>query len=171
MPPTIKTPEAHRQTYRNAMARVVAAVKIVTTDGAAGRAGMTVTSACSVCQDPPRLLVCLNTSASAHPVVTGNQRLALNILSEPQLDAAQAFAGKVPQEDRFDMVAWHQDEHGQPLIDDACASFSCSIAESFISGTHTVFLCDVVDAQVREEARPLVYFDRSLMPISSIPNT
>ena len=49
-----------RQEFRDAMARLGAAVNIITTDGAAGRGGITATAVCSVTDDPPTLLVCLN---------------------------------------------------------------------------------------------------------------
>src|SRR5690606_16913277 len=49
-----------RQEFRDAMARLGAAVNIVTTDGPAGLSGMTVSAVCSVTDDPPMLLVCLN---------------------------------------------------------------------------------------------------------------
>ena len=61
-----------RQDYRDAMARLAAAVNIITTDGPSGRAGFTATAVCSVTDEPPTLLVCLNRSASAHPIVTAN---------------------------------------------------------------------------------------------------
>jgi len=49
-----------REQFRDAMARLGAAVNIVTTDGTAGRAGFTASAVCSVTDDPPTLLVCLN---------------------------------------------------------------------------------------------------------------
>ncbi len=54
--------EIVREHYRDAMARLGAAVSIVTTDGPAGRAGFTASAVCSVTDDPPTLLVCMNRS-------------------------------------------------------------------------------------------------------------
>ena len=53
-----------RKEYRNAMARLGAAVNIVTTDGEGGRAGFTASAVCSVTDDPPTLLVCMNRGSS-----------------------------------------------------------------------------------------------------------
>lgn len=61
-----KTAEQRSLEYRNAMARLGAAVNIVTTDGVAGRAGFAATAVCSVSDNPPTLLVCLNRNASAY---------------------------------------------------------------------------------------------------------
>ena len=56
-----------KQTFRDAMACVGAAVNIITTDGPAGRAGFTASAVCSVTDSPPTLLVCLNRGASVWP--------------------------------------------------------------------------------------------------------
>jgi flavin reductase len=53
------TIEIASEDYRDAMACLGAAVSIVTTDGAAGRAGFSASAVCSVTDDPPTLLVCL----------------------------------------------------------------------------------------------------------------
>ena len=60
------------QEYRDAMACLGAAVSIVTTDGKAGRAGFTASAICSVTDDPPTLLVCINRSSSTYSNVTRN---------------------------------------------------------------------------------------------------
>jgi flavin reductase (DIM6/NTAB) family NADH-FMN oxidoreductase RutF len=148
--------------FKDAMAMIAAAVKVVTTDGRAGRAGLTVTAACSVCQEPPRLLVCINTNASAHPTVIENGRLSLNILTSEQTDIAAAFGGKLPPEKRFELGKWTSDELGQPLLEGTCAYFSCSIHETLQSGTHTIFLCNVDLATSNKGNLPLVYFDRNM---------
>ena len=46
--------------YRDAMARFAGAVHVLTTDGPAGKRGTTVIAACSVSDNPPTVLVCLN---------------------------------------------------------------------------------------------------------------
>ena len=53
-------PQVSRLEFRDAMARVCAPVNIITTDGPAGRGGFTATAMCSVSDDPPTLLVCMN---------------------------------------------------------------------------------------------------------------
>jgi flavin reductase len=50
-----------RKEFRDAMARLCAAVNIITTDGPAGRAGFTASAMCSVTDTPAdRMLVCMN---------------------------------------------------------------------------------------------------------------
>ena len=49
-----------KQAYREAMARLGAAVNVIATDGPGGRAGFTASAVCSVTDTPPTLLVCAN---------------------------------------------------------------------------------------------------------------
>ena len=46
-----------KQAYREAMARLGAAVNVITTDGPGGRAGFTASAVCSVTDSPPTLLI------------------------------------------------------------------------------------------------------------------
>lgn len=46
--------------FRAAMSRLGAAVNIITTDGVAGRHGMTASAVCSVSGEPATLLGCIN---------------------------------------------------------------------------------------------------------------
>lgn len=149
--------------FKGAMARMAAAVKVLATDGKAGRGGLTVTAACSVSQQPPRLLVCVNKTASAHSILLQNGRLSLNILSDGQEAVAGAFGGQISPEKRFEIGEWTIDELGQPALKGACARFSCSIHETMQSGTHTIFVCDVHAASSEPGPQPLVYCDRSMV--------
>ncbi|WP_321384436.1 flavin reductase family protein [Rhizobium sp.] len=164
----IKISAANADRFKDAMAMMAAAVKVVTTDGKAGRGGLTVTAACSVCQEPPRLLVCVNTTASAHPIILDNGRLSLNVLSEGQEAVAGAFGGQVSPEKRFEIGHWTVDELGQPALEGACARFSCFVHEAIRSGTHTIFLCDVHLASDEKGRLPLIYFDRSIITLPQV---
>src|ERR1700738_4092818 len=98
--------EIGRQDYRDAMARLGAAVSIVTTDGPAGRAGFTASAVCSVTDDPPTLLVCMNRASSAYLSVTGNNVVCVNVLSAQQEPLSRLFGGKVPAAERFAAAVW-----------------------------------------------------------------
>ena len=154
LPPIIK------QDYRDAMARLAAAVNVVTTDGPKGRAGFTATAVCSVTDDPPTLLVCLNRNASAHPAVVGNGVLSVNTLSSDQQALSNLFGGKTPMADRFAAANWTTWATGAPVLDDAAASFDCRISQITSVGTHDVLCCEVLALRRRVSADGLVYFDR-----------
>jgi hypothetical protein len=56
------------------MARLGAAVNVVTTDGSAGRCGFTASAVCAITDEPPTLLVCMNRSSAQNPVARGQKR-------------------------------------------------------------------------------------------------
>lgn len=153
--------EARRLKFRNAMARLGAAVNIVTTDGGAGRAGFTASAVCSVTDSPPSLLVCLNRSASVYPTVSANQVLCVNVLESGHEELSRLFGGKTPQAERFEAADWSTLETGSPVLTDALISFDCRITTVTQAGTHDVMICEVDGIRVRDEGKALVYFDRS----------
>jgi flavin reductase len=97
-----------RQEFRDAMARLGAAVNIVTTDGAAGRGGITATAVCSVTDDPPTLLVCLNRTSPRSALFLANGVLCVNTLSAGQQAVSNAFSAP---SDKADMACRRGMEH------------------------------------------------------------
>jgi flavin reductase (NADH) len=58
--------DSTRLLFREAMARLPAAVNIITTAGPHGRCGVTASAVCSVTDTPPTMLACINRSSAAH---------------------------------------------------------------------------------------------------------
>ncbi|WP_320203113.1 flavin reductase [Agrobacterium rosae] len=147
--------------FRNAMARLGAAVNIVTTDGEAGRTGFAATAVCSISDMPPSLLVCINRSSSAYAPVLANGVLCVNVAGDNHQPVCQLFAGKTPAAERFSLGAWSALETGSPVLEDALESFDCRITATYSIGTHDILVCKVVALKPRRDGRALVYFERS----------
>ncbi|MDS7597920.1 NADH-dependent FMN reductase RutF [Agrobacterium tumefaciens] len=146
--------------YRNAMARLAAAVNIVTTDGEAGRAGFAATAVCSVSDNPPTLLVCLNRNSSAHRAVTTNGVVCVNTLGPQHQALSSLFGGKTPVDERFAAGNWGVLQTGAPVLEDALVSFDCRVRTVHDGGTHDILICDVVDMVVSDREEALLYFNR-----------
>ncbi|UXT41797.1 pyrimidine utilization flavin reductase protein F [Agrobacterium tumefaciens] len=155
-----KTAQQRSLDYRNAMARLGAAVNIVTTDGAAGRAGFAATAVCSVSDNPPTLLICLNRNSSAYRVVKANGVVCVNTLAAHHEVLSTLFGGKTPAEERFAAGSWDVLETGAPVLEDALVSFDCRIREAHDGGTHDILICDVVDMKINAGDEALMYFNR-----------
>lgn len=112
-------PRVDKQSFRDAMSTLAAAVNVVTTDGPGGRAGFTATAVCSVCDEPPTLLVCLNRGASVYDVFSRNDALCVNTLTDTQSDLSNLFGGKSSMEERFAAATWEQSVTGAPVLEDA----------------------------------------------------
>jgi flavin reductase len=115
--------------FRHAMSRLGAAVNIITTDGPAGRAGFTASAVCSVTDEPPTLLVCLNRSASVYQTFKGNGVLCVNVLGTGHQEISNLFGGKTPMDERFAAGQWSVGPSGSPLLEDASVSFDCRLSQ------------------------------------------
>ena len=154
-----------RQEFRDAMARLGAAVNIVTTDGAAGQGGITATAVCSVTDDPPTLLVCLNRTSPRSAIFLKNGVLCVNTLSARQSAVSNAFSApsdKADMASRFAAGSWGRLATGAPVLEGAAASFDCRISEVMEQGTHSVVFAQVEAVRFADmEAGCLMYYARS----------
>lgn len=153
--------EVAAQRYRNAMARLGAAVTIVTTDGPRGRAGFTASAVCSVTDRPPTLIVCLNRASSVYGAFRGNRVLCVNVLAREHEALSRLFGGKTPTADRFAAARWSRLATGSPALDGAVANLDCRISGTALVGTHDVLFCEVADIRSEGGSGGLVYFDRA----------
>lgn len=155
-----------QQDFRNAMAVCAAGVHVITTDGAAGRYGITMTAVSSVTDEPPTVLLCINRQAHILPVLLENRRLCINILAAGQQDAAEHFAGmtRLSPEERFEYHIWHRGSTGQLQIEGALAHLHGQITQHQTIGTHEVFFVGIEEIRVHPEELDsdpaLVYFRR-----------
>lgn len=160
---------ATKASFRDGMAKLCAAVNIVTTNGPAGPSGFTATAVTSVTDEPPTLLVCVNRNASAHEIVTANGVLAVNTLAPHHVRLSNLFGGKTPTAERFAAATWLAGETGAPLLEDALVSFDCRIAASHDVGTHTILICEVAAISGEHGPAGLTYFDRAYHGVGTEP--
>ena len=153
--------EVSREAFRNAMSVLAAAVHVVTTDGPAGRAGFTATAVCSVSDEPPSLLVCLNRNASVYDIFCANGHLCVNTLTSDQQAISNVFGGKTVMAERFATADWSAECTGSPLLNGALINFDCRISNRVAAGGHDILICEVVGIRQRECGDGLIYFQRS----------
>lgn len=156
-----------QRAFRNAMASLPASVNIITTAGAHGTGGLTVTAASSVTDTPPTVLVCVNRDSALHPVFLGNGRLALNVLADTQDQLALHFAGvtKVTMAERMSWDIW-EERDGIPVLRDAVARLVGRVTSAVEIGTHSVLFVEIDDVDSADTAAGLVYFRRTFRPVS-----
>lgn len=150
--------------FRNGMALLAGAVNVVTTDGPAGRAGMTASAVCSVTDQPPTLLVCVNRSSYAHRFFMGNQVLCVNVLSAGQQTVSSLFANRdATMDERFAQTDWNALATGAPAIAGALVSFDGRITQAHEIGTHDIFLVELDAVRINPdcEGGALTYFNRA----------
>ncbi|WP_177431615.1 NADH-dependent FMN reductase RutF [Pseudomonas huaxiensis] len=153
--------------FRSAMARLGAAVNVITTDGPGGRAGFTASAVCSVTDEPPSLLVCLNRSASVYEIFKRNAVLCVNVLGAGHQDISNLFGGKTSMEERFAAATWHDGVSGSPVMEQASVSFDCRLQQITEVGTHDILICEVLAIHSNQNAHSLIYFNREYHELQS----
>ena len=153
-----------RSRFIEGMSRVAAAVTVVTTDGEAGRFGVTVSSMTSVSADTsrPSLLISVHHLSPVCEAIKKNRRFCANVLSGNQSFVSDLFSGRLKHlnQDRFGAIAWHPGATGAPVIDGAVVSLDCELKTALMWGTHFLFIGEAEQIDVSAQRSPLVYGNR-----------
>jgi flavin reductase (DIM6/NTAB) family NADH-FMN oxidoreductase RutF len=157
------------EAFKDAMSRLAVGVVVAACWGADGApVGLLVSSIAPVSAEPPRILFCVQKTARSHNALFAAQRISLNILSETDRAEAERFSSAERGLERFDPSEWYLDPQTPPQRRSALVSLTGGVGHRMDAGTHTVFILNVSDIDVRD-AKPLVYFDRrytSLRPLT-----
>jgi 4-nitrophenol 2-monooxygenase / 4-nitrocatechol 4-monooxygenase, reductase component len=141
--------------FKLAMSHFASGVTIVTTEHDGKPYGLTVASFASLSLHPPLVLVCIEKSVKSHDALSASKKFGVSILGAGQIEISNRFASKL--DDKFAGIATARGDLGVPLIDGALCALECRVREQLPGGDHTIFIGEVVNAEVREGA-PLVYF-------------
>lgn len=160
-PVEVKAVEAPR--FREAMSLYGAAVHVVTTDGPSGKTGFTATAVCSVSDNPPTLLVCLNRRSQAAPMLSGNGVFCVNTLRAEDEAIADIFAGRTGAvlAERFNVGQWQTLATGAPVLTSAIVSCDCRIIEITAMASHNVIFGVVEAISFGPASSALVYHGRA----------
>jgi flavin reductase len=148
--------------FRDAMARLGAAVHVVTSAGPGGKTGFTATAVCSVSDQPATLLVCLNRRAKSAPLLVQNGVFCINTLGADEEKLADMFAGRsgVHLDERFNIGEWITLKTGSPVLASAVIAFDCRTIEIKAMASHNVVFGAVEAVRLGPPGPALVYHDR-----------
>lgn len=155
-----------RSQFLEGMSRAATFVAVVTTDGEAGRFGVTISSLTSVSADGdhPSLLACLHHQSPAASAILRNRAFCANLLQEDQHDVSDLFAGRMTAGEhaaRFERTAWAPGSLGQPALAGATASFQCQLATSVLWETHHIIIGNVFSVELSDNSEALLYGQRA----------
>lgn len=148
--------------FREAMSRYGAAVHIITTDGTAGKTGVTATAVSSVSDDPPTLLVCINRKSLAAPILRENRVFCVNTLAASDEALSNVFAGRTGAKlaERFNVGTWSKLSTGSPVLSSAIAACDCRVSEIISVASHEIIIGIVEGVTLGAAAPALVYHGR-----------
>jgi flavin reductase (DIM6/NTAB) family NADH-FMN oxidoreductase RutF len=154
-----------RQQFLLGMSHAACTVNVVTTDGVAGRHGVTVSAMVSVSADTPHptLLVCIHHMSPVADALLRNGVFCVNVLREDQRHISDAFAGRggVHGTAKFDSTRWTTLITGAPRVADALVAFDCRVTGSDRIGSHFVVFGSVEEISVAGGGAPLIYANRA----------
>jgi len=149
-------------TFKAALGQWPSGVTVVTTlvDGAWH--GMTASSFSSVSASPPLVSICLLKDIYTHQLIKNAGIYGINILAKDQTEVGKIFAGMSPEiTDRFAGLDVVTAETGVPLLTQSVAWLDCKVVHEYDGGDHTIFVGEVVAAEVTRQTGPLLYHSRS----------
>lgn len=150
-----------RTAFLEGMSRAAASVHVITTDGPAGRAGLTASAMTSVSADTPKpsLLICINRSSRSVTALLENGVFCVNMLGQEQAEIAKTFA-RSGEADRFASGSWITGPTGSPVLSDALVAWDCRVTRSELIGTHHVLIAETEQVWLNDPRMPLVYVNR-----------
>jgi 3-hydroxy-9,10-secoandrosta-1,3,5(10)-triene-9,17-dione monooxygenase reductase component len=151
---TVLVPDDAR--FRTVLGHFATGVTIITAMDHDEPVGMAANSFTSLSLDPPLILFCVAHSSSTWPRIEGAGTFAVNILGEGHEELSQLFAKKGA--DRFGSTPWRTGVSGAPVLEEAIAYLDCRLAAEYPGGDHKIIVGRVLDLDVREGARPLLFF-------------
>ena len=164
-----------RAQFIDAMSNAAMTVTVVTTDGAAGRAGMTVSAMAPVSADGewPTLLACVNRGSRSLAKLTANGVFCVNVLREDQSAVSDAFASQRQTlgDDKFRCSEWTAMASGAPRLNDPLVAFDCRLISVNGVGTHDILLGAVQSLFIAGRGDPLLYVKRGYGTVRRIPTS
>ena len=163
--PVSESDSALRQKFLLGMSHAACTVNVVTTDGVAGRHGVTVSAMVSVSADTPHpiLLVCIHHLSPVAGALLQNGVFCVNVLRDDQSHISEHFAGRsaVRGAAKFDCAQWTTQVTGAPRVVDSYVAFDCRVTASERVGSHVVVFGSVQDIFVTGGGAPLIYAGRA----------
>lgn len=147
---------SNQRALRDAFGCFATGVTIVTSLGPDGAPiGFTANSFSSVSLDPPLLLVCPDKRASSLPAIRAAGRFGVNVLASHQRPISERFARRGVH--RFAEGQWTPDTGGIPMLEEACANFSCLLEADVDAGDHVILVGRITGFRAAPNRAPLMY--------------
>jgi len=150
-----------KESFKDAMGNVAAAVAIVTAYGDDAPWGATVSAFMSLSMEPPMLLVSLQKTSSLLPRLTVGTDFGVNVLAADQGELATKFAQKAAPShaQKYAGVSWSFRD-GVPALDGTHAWVRLTVSRLVEAGDHVLVLGDVLEAEPNSR-EPLIYHQRA----------
>jgi flavin reductase (DIM6/NTAB) family NADH-FMN oxidoreductase RutF len=136
---------------KTALRMIPYGIYVVTAESADGRvAAATVNWATQASFTPPLIALGVKVDSTAHEIVKGAKRFALNILGTGQGDIAYTFFKTVERDgNAIGGQSFSTGVTGAPILDATTAYLECKLIDTVERGDHSVFVAEVVEAGIK----------------------
>jgi flavin reductase (DIM6/NTAB) family NADH-FMN oxidoreductase RutF len=123
---------------------------------------------------PPTLAVSINKENYTHEFIKEGRSLVVNVLDR---DTGMVFIGRFGFKcgrdiDKFDGVTYRLSPWGNPILEENSTAFmELRVDKEVDVGTHTLFIGEVIDADIISEGEPLTYAHYHLVKKGKAPKT
>jgi flavin reductase (DIM6/NTAB) family NADH-FMN oxidoreductase RutF len=101
--------------------------------------------------EPPLIAVGVRVDSGIHEVTKKSRTFSLNIIHKEQADIAYSFFKASEKSDsKINGESYHSGITGSPILDSTPASIECKLFEVFDIGDHSIFVGEVINAEVKE---------------------
>jgi flavin reductase (DIM6/NTAB) family NADH-FMN oxidoreductase RutF len=147
--------------YRDVMRRYPTGVTVVTSYLGEKPHGVTVNSFTSISINPPTIGIFITTGSTGYRAIRSSGGYVVNILKHDQDHIARRFSLE-PPETRFHNVEWHRSRSlGMPVIAGSLAYIEAKISSEIQVTDHTLFVGEVINAEILSDTGPLIYHMRA----------
>jgi flavin reductase (DIM6/NTAB) family NADH-FMN oxidoreductase RutF len=117
------------------------------------RNAMTTSWITQVSMEPVLLAVAVDNSAVTHRLITAGRAFSVNLWRSDDTKVFIKFS-KPATDDGDTLNGWrvHTATTGAPVFDDALAWMDCAVRDSIDFGTHTLFVGEIIDAALNDDA-------------------
>ncbi|TDA27738.1 MAG: flavin reductase [Archaeoglobi archaeon] len=137
-------------------------------------AGQIANTVFQVTSDPPKIAVCLNKRNTTHEFLSSSRVFGVTVLKK---DTPMQFIGKFGFKssrdvNKFEGVNFKVGKTGAPLVlDHAVAILEAEVKGECDVGTHTIFIGELVDAEIISEAEVMTYAHYHFIKGGKAPKT
>lgn len=113
-----------------------------------------------VTSEPVRIAICINKQNLTHEYIIKSGVFSVSVLSQ---EAPFEFIGRFGFRsgrdfDKFEGINYKTGKTGSPIVlDYTLAYMECKVVKSMDIGTHTLFVGELIDADILKEGTPMTY--------------
>jgi flavin reductase (DIM6/NTAB) family NADH-FMN oxidoreductase RutF len=165
MTATAVLPALDQQTLRGAFGAFPSGVVAVAASVRGQLTGLAASSFTSVSLDPPLVSFSVATTSNTWPVLREAAHLGVSVLADHHDEVCRQLAG--PTESRFVGLPFRSTEDGAVLLDEAVATFDCTIHQEIEAGDHLIVVLSLHTVTDGGDGSPLVFHRSGFKKLSA----